>query len=67
MRTQTDKQIRATGRNWCKKMISGAAYSLKSAANVPNLSVGLTQFEIQKLNEISNELFKLLSNWRRKL
>ena len=63
----TAKQEKATRRNWNKKMLAGAAYSLKSMISAEHLKMGLTKEEITQIDYASDKLLAILENWKRTL
>lgn len=67
MMKATKKQIKARARNWNKRMLSGAAYSLKSIVNIQYVNIGLTKYEQAKIRDISNQIFSLLKNWKKSI
>lgn len=61
----TKKQEIARSRNWNKRVLKCAAYSLMCMANVKRLRIGLTLKEAEDIYEISNQLFTVVSKWKR--
>ena len=63
----TKKQKTARARNWNKRMISGATYSLKAMCSCHHMAIGLTDEEKKQIAEIYNQIHRLLMNWRKSI